>query len=157
ICVRCDARDAVEAVLPHEVAHVVLAGQFAAHGVPRWVDEGVAVLTEPRAQVERHFRDLPRLRRGGQLVRATQLLNLKDSPERRYYGSFYAQSVSLVDLLVQEKGPLTFTRFVRDGQRDGYGPALRRHYGWDLSELERRWQRHVFGTPAAPGLAGGGR
>src|SRR5262249_55530598 len=37
----------LSAVLPHEATHVVLAGQFGKQPVPRWADEGMAVLTQP--------------------------------------------------------------------------------------------------------------
>lgn len=69
------------------------------------------------------------------------------------------QSVSLVEFLSAEKGPESFTRFIRDGLKTGYEAALKRHYGYqDFNELEQHWQRFAFkeGT-AITGVAGRGR
>lgn len=142
------------AVLPHETTHAVLAGRFGDHPVPPWANEGMAILDEPEKKIRTHLGKLPGYLRGGELFAARQLLQLKDYPERRLLGAFYSQSVSLVDFLAREKGPDVFSRFVRDGLRDGYDKALRHHYGWGLDELDVRWRGHVFGEGVpAPRLA----
>ena len=154
IDLHCDDPNMLSAVLPHEATHVVLAGKFGDQPVPRWVDEGVAVLTEPREKVERHLRNLPQYRQDQQLFSVRQLMQLNDYPEPRYVSSFYAQSVSLVEFLATEKGPETFTRFVREGMRSGYEAALRRYYGFqDFNELEQRWRRHAFKEGVEVGAA----
>lgn len=153
IDLHCDDPNLLTAVLPHETTHVVLAGKFGDQPVPRWADEGMAVLAEPRDRVERYLRNLPRHRADGQLFALHQLLQLNDYPEPRRVGAFYAQSVSLVEFLAGERGPLTFTRFVRDGMRSGYEGALKRHYGFqDFRELEQHWRR--FALKEDPALAG---
>jgi hypothetical protein len=127
-------------VLPHETTHVVLAGRFP-KPLPRWADEGMAVLSEPRDRVERHLRNLPQHQRDRQLFAIADLIQFDEYPEGRYIGSFYAQSVSLVDYLVNLKGAQAFTQFVRDGMRNGYEAALQQHYGLrSFAELQRRWQ-----------------
>lgn len=137
-------QELLAAVLPHEVTHVVIAGRFGNHQVPRWVDEGMAVLTEPRDRIDRHYRELPRLRRDGMLFAVEELVEMHDYPHPRYIGSFYGQSVSLVEMLTRQKGPQTFTRFVRDGLQIGYEESLRRHYDCTFRELEQNWRRHAF-------------
>ena len=133
----------LRAVLPHEVTHAVLAGRFGRR-IPRWADEGMAVLTEPRERIDGHLRTLPRWRDEGLLFSPRDLFDLDDYPPQRAWGSFYAGSVSLVEFLSKEKGPQTFAKFLRDGLKDGYAPALRRHYGWSFAEVDRRWWRHAF-------------
>jgi hypothetical protein len=142
-----DAPDWLEAVLPHEVAHVVLASEFGDRRPPPWANEGVAVLTEPRSRVDAHLRNLPRYERADVLFRTADLVQLDDYPGRRQLGPFYAQSVSLVEFLSGVKGRQTFTRFARDGLRDGYGAALRKHYGWGFEELDQRWRQYAFAPP----------
>ncbi len=152
IDLHCDEAGLQIAVLPHEATHVVLAGRFGTHFVPRWADEGMAVLTEPRDRVERHLNTLPRHRQEGVLFGVKQLVQLEDYPDPRFIGPFYAQSVSLVDFLSGEKGPLVFTQFLRDGLQGGYEAALKKHYGFrDFNELEQRWRAHAFrdGSTAA--------
>jgi hypothetical protein len=155
----CDVPEMLTAVLPHETTHVVLAGNFGDHPVPRWADEGIAVLTEPRDKIERHLRRLPQHWQDRQLFNLRQLVNMNDYPPPQQIPPFYAQSVSLVEFLSQEKGPQVLTQFVRDGLRDGYDTALQRHYGYrSFEELERSWSAFAFkDVSSGAGVAQGGR
>ena len=47
---RADHPQLLTAILPHEVTHVVLADLFTTQQIPRWADEGIAVLAEPTAE-----------------------------------------------------------------------------------------------------------
>jgi tetratricopeptide (TPR) repeat protein len=148
IDLHCDQEHMLDSILPHETTHVVLSGRFGRHVVPRWVDEGIAVLTEPRGRINLHLRNLPTHRRDHQLFAVGQLMGMDDYPRRELIGAFYAQSVSLVEFLsTQAGGPAVFTKFVRDGLDNGYEAALQRHYGMaGFAELEQRWQAYAFGT-----------
>ncbi len=139
----CDLATLLDAVLPHETTHVVLAGQFGPFPVPRWVDEGIAVLTEPAEQIERHRRNLVRGHRDGLLFSVRNLLSLNDYPQPRQISAFYAQSVVLVEFLSKQRGPHVFTTFVRDGLKEGYEAALRQHYRCDFAALQENWSRHL--------------
>jgi tetratricopeptide (TPR) repeat protein len=144
---RCDAPHLLEGVVPHETTHIVLCGRFGRFTVPRWVDEGVAVLTEPRELIEMHLRNLPRHRQEQTLFPLVQLTKFYTNyPDGRSIGPFYAQSVSLVEFLSsQPGGPREFIQFVRDGLAGGYEAALRKHYGIQgFEDLEKRWQQHAF-------------
>ena len=136
-------------VLPHEITHAVLAGRFGGQRVPRWADEGMAILAETRPRIELHLRQLPRCREEQQLFPMLRLVQMRDYPEPKEMCAFHAQSVSLVEFLSGEKGAKTFADFVRDGERNGYEESLRRHYDWDFAELDRRWQRYAFPTDKA--------
>jgi hypothetical protein len=147
---RLDDANVLTATLPHETTHVVLAGQFGKHHVPRWADEGMAVLSESRERVGLHVRNLPAFRREGKLLRVETLLKLEDYPDAERITPFYAQSVSLVEFLVAKKGPVTLTRFIRDGLEGGYEKALTTHYGFaTFAELEQEWLQHAFGEAVA--------
>lgn len=153
----CDDPNLLVAVLPHETTHTVLAGNFGEHQVPRWADEGMAVLTEPQHKIDRHLRNLPKHRKDGELFSLTQLVHMQNYPEPRYVGSFYAESVSLVEYLVKEKGAVVFTQFVRDGLRGGYEASLTQHYGYrSFDELEQRWVAYAFVGASAGGVARSG-
>jgi hypothetical protein len=141
----CDDPNMVTAVLPHETTHVVIAGRFGDFPVPRWADEGLAVLTEPRDKIDRHLRNLPQYRQDRMLFGLRQLMQMNDYPDPRYIGSFYAESVSLVEFLARQKDPQTFTAFLREGLRGGYEPALRRYYGFaDFNDLQEHWLHSAF-------------
>ena len=149
-----DHPETFNSVLPHEATHVVLAGRFDVP-VPRWADEGMAVLTEPPNRVDRYLKNLPRQDQEHLLFGVGQLMRLNDYPDARSVDPFYTQSVSLVDFLSKEKSPREFTAFLRDGLRDGYESSLRKHYHIEnFSELERRWRAFAFLEPAPPAEIG---
>ncbi len=131
--------------LPHETTHVVLAGQFGPRPIPRWADEGMAVLSEPREEIDRHVRNLPAHREAKQLFKMNELLAQADWPEAQRVGAFYAQSVSMVDYLSGLRDRQTFARFLKDGMTSGMEAALKKHYGIDgAGDLETRWLAQAF-------------
>jgi hypothetical protein len=141
-----DNRNMLSYVLPHETTHVVLSGQFGSQPVPRWADEGMAVLAEPRDKIDAHLRNLARCRQDRQLFLVRDLMRMNDYPDRQLISAFYAESVSLVEFLSNRRGPQVFAQFLRDGLRDGYETALQRHYGYrDFDDLQQRWDRYAFG------------
>src|SRR5260370_18209936 len=119
-----DPDNMLSAVLPHETTHVVLAGNFGDHVVPRCVDEVVAVLTEPHDKVLRHLVKLPGFYRNRQLLGVRQLVHMDDYPDPRSIDAFYAESVSLVEFLSKQRGPEIFTQFFRDGLQNAYQPPF---------------------------------
>lgn len=144
---RCDIPTMMEAVLPHEATHIVLAGMFGPFHVPRWADEGIAVHSEPSDKIEQHRRNLFKFHKEGSLFGLKELMEMENYPQPRRVGAFYAQSVVLVEFLTQQKGPRVLAEFVKDGLRQGYDSALQRHYGMTFTQLEQLWQQQVI----APG------
>ncbi len=152
--VRGDDPNFMVGVLPHETTHVVLAGRFGQHHVPRWADEGMAVLSEPRARVELHLRNLPKHKQDGTLFGVAELMKMADYPEPRRVGAFYAQSVSLVDFLCKKKDPATFARFLREALDGGYELALERHFGYrSFADLDQAWRGHALGADGVATVA----
>jgi len=145
IDLRCDANSWTTDALPHELTHLVLADVFKMRPLPRWVDEGLAVLAESSAK---------QLRRGAELARAVaaratiplpELLALEGpyaSPRRDV---FYSQSASLAAYLVQRSGAPDFCEFVRQSEKHGHDAALKSVYGIDdAGHLERLWAGDVL-------------
>jgi tetratricopeptide (TPR) repeat protein len=154
---RLDFPNMRETVLPHETTHIVLAARLGPTLIPRWADEGMAVLTEPREYVERHLRNLPAHRNASELFTVGQLMEMKDYPQPRLIGAFYAQSVSLVDYLNGLRGSQTFAAFLKDGMAGGYEPALRKHYDIQgYQALQTNWERQAFRATAGMGVAESG-
>jgi hypothetical protein len=140
IDLRLDRPDPLARALPHELTHVVLADVVAHHKLPRWADEGMAMLADPQDKREGHRRDLvAALDRGGAL-RLAGLLSLDTYPEPQQTAAFYGQSLSLVEFLVERKGALALQRFLVRTAELGYSHALDEVYGIrDVYELERLW------------------
>ena len=51
IIVRGDKPAEIKRVLGHELTHVILADRFPTKQIPRWADEGIAVLSEPASRL----------------------------------------------------------------------------------------------------------
>ena len=154
IHVYCTAPNLVQDVVPHEVTHAVLAGHFGKHDVPRWADEGMALLSQPRDSIDEFTRVLPKHREDGDLFALEVLMTTEESALTNTV-EFYAQSVSVVDFLVAWKGPQEFTEFLWDSFHTDYGRALKQHYGVrGFADLDKRWQAYTFGEgPPTEGFA----
>ena len=150
IDLHCDDANMLTAILPHETTHIVLASELGEQQVeklPRWADEGVAVLTEPREKVDRHLQNLAKARQDGQLFSVRELMEMPNYPQSaRQISTFYAQSVALVDFLSSLNGAPTFTLFLQDSMRYGYEKSLQRHFEINsYIELEERWAASLNG------------
>ena len=149
IDVHLDSENLLRAVVPHEVTHVVLAHGFGERRLPLWAHEALCVLSEPPALREAHLQNLPRFRQERALYHIIDLVSLQQYPEARYLRAYYAQSVSLVDMLVQQHGARTFMQCLRDSTEAGFESALEKHYGWTLADLNRHWCGYAFAEAPA--------
>lgn len=140
-----DDSNMLVAVLPHETTHVTLAGQFGAKAIPRWADEGLAILSEPADRVQRHLNAAPNILREARSFSAAQLLQLDDYPGPGMMAAFYGQSVAVVTYLVELRGPQAFAAFLRASQSEGYEAALKKHYGLNgFADLDSRWRQRAI-------------
>jgi hypothetical protein len=136
---RADNPQLLTTILPHEVTHIVLADLFVAQQIPRWADEGLAVLAEPLREQHLRAAELQGPLEAGRVFDLTQLMAM-DYPEAKDWSLYYAQSVSLTRYLVEQGPPERFIRFVRDSQRSGPEAALHNVYQIDgLPVLRDRW------------------
>lgn len=138
--------DAVE----HELAHVIVGNLAGAcySRVPRWLDEGLAMVAEGGLDPE------------SQALLDQALADDTLYPVRALTDSFtedpgraslaYAQSYSLVDFLLEQYGRGRLLDLLAATQA-GSGPdsALRQVYGFDTDGFERAW-REWIGAPALP-------
>jgi hypothetical protein len=142
---RADEPSLDACVLPHEITHLALADLFADRPLPRWADEGMAVLAEPKSQIERYARTLNRCRAHGELVHLSQLMGRAEYPEAERITAFYVESVSIVEYLTSERDPKVFVQFLRDAHGGRLDSALQKHYQCaNVLELESRWLRKLF-------------
>ncbi len=150
---RTDHPKMLAAILPHEVTHIVLAELFPEQQIPRWADEGMAVLSEPQDEQAGRAADLHAPLRGGKIFSVEQLM-VMDYPEGKHWPLYYAQSISLTRFLVDQDSPVRFVEFVRDAQRHGFEAALRRHYQIQTyAELQERWIAYArSSSEGAPGV-----
>jgi hypothetical protein len=137
---RGDHPQLIAAILPHEVTHVVLADLFTEQQIPRWADEGIAVLAEPVSEQLSRAAELTGPLREGKVFKLSELMAI-DYPNEEAWNLYYAQSVSVTQFMVQQGTPAQFISFVRGAQQKGIDTALREVYHMEgSSELEQRWQ-----------------
>lgn len=143
IKIRADFPKMLEAVLPHELTHIVLADLFTTQQIPRWADEGMAVLSEPESEQALRANDLAAPLSKDVLFRLETLM-VSDYPGGEHWALYYAQSVSLTRYLVSLGTPPQFAGFVKKTQTAGIDVALRETYGVEgISDLEQRWKAHA--------------
>ncbi len=156
VFLRADNPRVLAAVLPHEVTHVVLADLFIVQQIPRWADEGIAVLAEPSTEQNLRALDLHDSLAAGQIFELRKLMSV-ETPEARDWSLYYAQSVSLTRFLVERGTPEQLIQFVRESHRKGIEPALRDVYRLGgFADLQARWQAYAREQLAATKVAEGG-
>ena len=147
---RVDHPQLIEAILPHEVTHVVLADLFTQQQIPRWADEGMAVLSEPLSEQLGRAADLSGPLAEGRVFKLNELMAI-DYPSAEAWGLYYAQSVSVTQFLVEQGTPEQFIAFVRGAQRQGIEQSLREvyHIG-GFAELESAGKSSPAGRRRRP-------
>src|SRR5262249_37346173 len=104
-------------VLPHEVTHTVFAFHFR-RPVPRWADEGGAVLCEDTRERRRHEQSMRQLARDQRLIPLRRLLGLREYPADVM--ALYVEGYCLTEFLVGKRDRKTFLAFVKQGAEDDW-------------------------------------
>jgi hypothetical protein len=127
----------MNSVLPHEVTHTVFAFYFRTP-VPRWADEGGAVLSEDDVERNRHDTLCRQILNAGRAIPLRRLFALKEYPSDVM--ALYAEGYSVTNFLVSSSSRPQFLGFVDQGMREGWDRAAQAHYGYrSVEELERAW------------------
>lgn len=149
IDLRIDADGWMFDALPHELTHLVLADAVGARPLPRWLDEGLAVLAESSTKQARRKVELDRAVAAHGTIPTHELLTLAGFPSARQRDVFYSQSASLAAYLVERDGAVAFLKFARQSLELGTDAALRDVYGIaDAGRLERLWKADLLSPRA---------
>jgi hypothetical protein len=137
----------LSSVLPHEVTHTVFAYYFR-HAVPRWADEGGAVLSEDDTERDHHDRIVRGILNRNQQFRLRSLFTLKDYPPRNdQVMCMYAQGFSVSHYIVYISNRQTFLRFVGMGMQEGWDKATQTCLGLrNVEDLEEAWLKFLRDT-----------
>jgi Peptidase MA superfamily len=130
----------VESLLPHEIAHTVLASHFRA-AIPRWADEGVALMAEDELDRRRVLALADSFVASDQRLALQTFLEADEYPtDRQCMRVLYAQAASFTDFLVLA-GKQRFLQFVATGLENGWEAAAESTYGFaSLDEVEQCWR-----------------
>jgi hypothetical protein len=135
-----DGSDTLNAVMPHELAHVLLSNYFVRRPLPLWAEEGLAVLAETPEIRNAHRKNLDTYARRGTLFSTQDIMGMREYPTGEQRGVFYAQSVSLVEFLISRRGTPQFMEFLSLAGRQGSESVLKRMYGVaNLQQLHQDW------------------
>ena len=138
----------LSSVLPHEVTHTVFAFHFR-QAVPRWADEGGAVLSEDDAERNRHDQLCRQILNSGNAMPLRRLFALTEYP--RNVMVLYAQGYSVTDFLVSQSSRPAFLNFIAHGMQQGWDSAVQTHYRYrNVEELEQAWLQHLRDTRGQP-------
>jgi len=132
-------------VLPHEVTHTVFAYYFQ-RPVPRWADEGGAVLSEDDIECDRHDKLTRQILNQGREIRLRSLFALTKYPPRQVE-CLYAEGFSMAKYLVDRSNLQTFLKFVAYGMQHGWDGAAQTFYQHrNVEEMEEAWLKHLRDT-----------
>lgn len=132
----------LDAVVPHEVAHIVLGGYFPNGHLPSWADEGIAMLNEPLDRQREYLRQFGRWdqRRGAK--DCEELILSSGSVRGQTSEQFYGRSFLLTSYLVRRGGRGQLIRFLESAMATDDATALQQIYGiTDLNELDENLTR----------------
>lgn len=147
IDLRSDQRDPCVAALPHELTHLVIADRFPTQPLPRWLDEGIALLADPLSKQSGHETDWLVAQNQATAFRLVELLEQHKYPAADRVQTFYGQSAAMVRDLLRRNTPGEMLRFIETAQKRGYDLALREHYG--LENLSR-WEEDLLRQKTSP-------
>ena len=140
IDLRADVGDWLNAALPHELTHVVLGERFGGRSLPRWADEGIAMLSESSEKHQERLVNLREVLKRGTSITVQDLVQAQCITEPDKRDAYYGQSVALTSLLISKSTPARFADFIDDSRQMGFDHALRKHYQLNgIDALQREW------------------
>jgi hypothetical protein len=141
----------LDRVLPHELTHVALADRFPTQQIPRWADEGIAILAEPPQRRQEVQRTLAAAQAARSMLSVRELLTARQYPAGTRGAMFYAQSASLVEYLVARHSRDELIRLLQTAQHKGYDAALREvlEIG-GVAALEGEWKAWLSSAVQPP-------
>lgn len=120
----------------HELAHVRVASNYNSHpGIPTWVQEGIATSVEMGLEREAALRMLEYAREKDYLIPVKLMMVLPRAPEQAVR-LYYAESLAMVESLVERFGKTAFWKFVRLSGTMRHESALRSAFKIAPVELE---------------------
>ena len=133
--------------VPHEVQHLVMAAHLGP--IPRWLDEGLASLTESNEELDKIQRVHQQVLQTNRGIPCNILFSLKEYPADA--AAFYSQSVMWTRFLMHQKGIAGVRQLASMLQQGSNNTtAFNRVYGWQsLQAAQNDWNKWVAdGAPA---------
>jgi hypothetical protein len=115
--------------------------------VPRFADEGGAVLSEDDRERQQHDQMCRGFLNKGQALPLRRLLQLREYEQAPNVMVLYAEGFSITNYLVAQGGRQAFLGFVGVGMRGNWDQAVQTYYHLPSVEaLEEQWLTHLRNT-----------
>ncbi len=129
-------------VFRHELAHVALTDAVGAHPIPRWFNEGFAVMASGETSFERMW-TLSTATISDRLLPLAQVERSFPSDENKA-SIAYAEAADVLRFLIRREDRHRFRALVGElGEGGTLDHAARQAYGVDLVTLEHEWREAV--------------
>ena len=141
--------------LRHELVHVLLARNVDTDNLPRWFNEGIAMILSGEHRWESRW-FVAQMYARGQLIRYDDLRFAFGAPGKEFeFGSAYAQALSMTRYLRGELGEERFWELVRDLESTPFEEALQQHADLTPAKLMEAWQATLWNIAALSSLVSG--
>ena len=138
----------LDGLLPHEISHLILHDFILKERIPMWFDEGVAQLQEPaKKDVAAGIMHTLILKRAYIPFEILAALDIRKETDTGKVQAFYAQSLSIVEFLLEKYGSDSFSRlcrYLKDGK--DFEKALSSAYTntiGSMKDLEQKWLAYM--------------
>lgn len=145
----------LESVLPHEMTHAVLASVFG-RPLPRWIDEGLAVLSEGQPAQQRQRLLLREMLRQNPPPLRTLIAEAEYPKSPQQTQAVYLVGFSLAEYLLKKHGREQLIKCLSSAMNDDWDAAVQSHFKYEsLETMERDW--HLWLDRTSPAVTTTGR
>lgn len=131
-------------MLRHELVHVLLARNTRPENLPRWLNEGIAMVLAREHRWGSWYR-VARMYTQGRLFSYRELeFVFADASTELEFGDAYAQSLSMTRTLMDYLGEERFWVLIRLLDRVPFDEALQTQAGLTPDEFSERWQKSLW-------------
>jgi len=144
-----------DAILRHELLHVLLARNTAPGNLPRWLNEGLAMMLS-REDIAPRGMAMARLYSSGDLIEYEELAIVFAAPGNELkFGEAYTQSLSMTRHLRKRLGDDRFWVFIRDLRDRPFDEAIVAWTGLTPIEFYEDWRGSLWRTALVASLVTG--
>lgn len=134
------------AIVRHELLHVLLARNTDPDNLPRWLNEGIAMILSRENRWSSMF-SIARMYTGGRVIDYEDLEHVFNAPGNEMeFGEAYVQSLSMTQYLQSQMGEERFWIIVRDLRTDSFEEALNKWRGLTPNAFFDAWRASLWRT-----------
>lgn len=131
-------------VLRHELVHILLYRNTDTDNLPRWLNEGIAMMLAGEHRWEGPYTIAIMYMRGQIMSYPELTLVLAGSPGEMAFGNAYAQSLSMSRFLRAHLGEDAFWELIMRLDGESFPDLLREYTGWIPYDFWQAWRRSLW-------------